>query len=77
MVGMMITTISMRSECAAATRSTRPPLRSACTAISDEPPMATAKNAVLESTPVMRCSSRPPPMPAAIANSTLTITQGR
>ena len=44
--GMVITTSIRRSEWLAATRSTRPPRRSAINAISEAPPMAAAKKAV-------------------------------
>ncbi|MNT39461.1 hypothetical protein D3C72_1757080 [compost metagenome] len=69
MAGTVTTTISTRSECAAATWSMRAPLRSARLAISEAPPMAVEKNAVLKATPVVRRSRMAPPAPSTSANS--------
>jgi hypothetical protein len=48
----------MRRLCAAATRSTAAPWRSACTAISDAPPTAIAKKAVASSLPAQQRAAR-------------------
>ncbi len=78
--GTTSTTIRSRSECALATRSSRPPWRSASTAISEAPPIALAKNTVGRSSAglpaLAHCRKAPKPAPSSKAQAMPTAIAG-
>ncbi len=74
--GTISTTSMMRRLCAAATRSTCPPCRSARTAISLAPPIAMPKNDVGASVATILPSSQLPSTPSASAKATASATHG-
>jgi hypothetical protein len=76
-IGKMVTTNTMRSECANATRSVAAPYRSPRLAISAAPPGMQLKKAVARSAPDRRASSHALKVPKASAASPSATNQGQ